>query len=123
MNLHGLVRSAIGQINPHTMGTIQPSAGSTTAPDGKRVPAYGPAVTVPMQVQALETRDLMQLDGLNVQGSTHKVYLDGDLEAIVRVSQRGGDLVTLPNGQVFLTTVVLEAWPNWTSAAVTLQAR
>ncbi len=122
MNLHGFVSGAIGTVNPPTFGTVLPSAGTyTTNPDGSRTPNYGSPITTSMQVQALTTKDLMHLDTLNIQGSTHAIYMNGDLEAIVRATNRGGDLITLADGSIFLTTEVLEHWPDWTKASVTLQ--
>ncbi|MES2866502.1 MAG: hypothetical protein V4703_07040 [Actinomycetota bacterium] len=78
-------------------------------------------ITVPMQVQALEQRDLLHLDSLNIQGCTHKLYMTGRLQGLVRASRDNGDLVTLANGDRYLVTAILEGWPDWTCAAVTLQ--
>lgn len=126
MNLHGVVNPAIRAINPNRYATLQLSTGSITAADGHRAPSYADPVKVTAQVQQLTTRDLMHLDALNIQGSSRKIYLSGQLQAIMRVSQKGGDLVTLANGDLFLTTAVLEQWndgetPSWVCVAVTLQ--
>lgn len=116
----------IRAVNPNRYATLSLSNGYTTTPSGKRVPAYFDPVTVTAQVQQLTTRDLMHLNALNIQGSSRKVYLWGQVQAIVRVSQKGGDLITLANGDVYLTTAVLEQWndgevPSWVAVAVTLQ--
>lgn len=122
INLHGVASRAVGRINPNTYGIIQPSAGSYTTDDaGKRTPTYGPPQRVPMQVQSLETRDLQYLDGLAIQGSTHKIYMTGRLLGIIRATNSGGDLVVLDDGQTYKVTAVLEQWPLWVCAAVTLQ--
>lgn len=126
MNLHGLVAGAVGVINPHILVTFQASAGYTTDGMGRRTPKYELCVDVSAQVQELTTRDLRQLDGLNVAGSTRKIYLFGIAKGTVRVSRSGGDLITLPSsgvcqGEVYLTTAVLEQWPDWVAVAVTLQ--
>jgi hypothetical protein len=125
MNLHGIVRGAVGTVNPETTGTWTPSLtgpGSyTTAPDGTLMPRYAAPITVPMQVQALEQRDLMHLDSLNIQGCTHKLYMTGQLRGLVRAAQDNGDLITLANGQQYKVTAILEGWPDWTCSAVTLQ--
>lgn len=75
------------------------------------------------QVQELTTTDLRQLDALNIQGSTRVMYISGEVDAIARVRQKGGDLVTMigGDGQVYLTTRVLEMWPDWCKVAVVLQ--
>lgn len=121
MNLHGIVSSAIGTVNPQQQITLQVSAGYTTLPGGKRVPAYEEEVTLLAQVQDLSQKDLMQLEGLNIQGSQKVIYCNGAIQGVVRVSQRGGDLITTADGNVWLTTAVLESWPDWCKISVTLQ--
>lgn len=76
------------------------------------------------QVQPLSSTDLQKLDGLNLNGSKRKVYLSGSVDSVVRVSRRGGDLVTIAGGVndgVWLVNQVLEQYPDWVSAAITLQ--
>ena len=126
MNLHSLVSSVISAINPNSKITIQTSDGYTINPDGTPVPRFAPAYDAWAQVQELTTRDLRQLEALNVQGSMRTLYISGELDAIIRVSQKGGDLITLGDGSVWLTTSVLEQFyegttPNWVKVAITLQ--
>lgn len=121
MNLHAIVSGAVGAVNPQQMCILQTSAGYTTGPSGKRTPQYAPPAYPMAQVQSLSTGDIRQLDALNIQGSQRKIYLNGSVSAIVRVSKRGGDLVTTPDGSVWLTTAVLEQWPDWCCVSVTLQ--
>lgn len=121
MNIHNLVRGAIGSINPDTAATLYRSSGYATSPDGKQVPQYAPPATVRAQVQDLNQRDIQHLLSLNVQGSQRVIYLNGALNGIVRVQSKGGDLVVLGNGEVWLVTAVLEQWPDWCKVAVTLQ--
>lgn len=125
MNLRKLANAATRAINPNIPATIRHSAGSTTSRDGRRVPTYSDPVEMMAQVQALTTKDLMQLDGLNIQGSTHKIYLNDPINGVVRSTQKGGDTITLHSErhgeQTYLVTAVLEQWPSWTAAAVTLQ--
>ena len=73
------------------------------------------------QVQSLSSRDLRQLESLNIQGSLKAVYFYGSIDAIVRPTSKGGDLLILPDGSTWLTTVKLEDWPDWCKVAVTLQ--
>lgn len=120
MNLHGIVARAIGAVNPLITASIQVSAGYTTNPDGTQVPAYAPAITAPIQVQALTAMDLKLIDGLNLQDETRAVYLNGNFEGVLRPEDKGGDLLTF-NGQTWLTTQILEQWPNWSKLAVILQ--
>lgn len=126
MNLHSIVNGNIRAVNPNRYATLKLSQGSAINADGSQTPQYADPVTVTAQVQQLTTRDLMHLDALNIQGSTRKIYLLGQVQAIVRVSEKGGDLITLVDGTVYLTTAVLESWnevenPSWCSVAVTLQ--
>jgi hypothetical protein len=121
VNLHQIVSGSIAAVNPNVPATIRASTGSTTNPDGSASPGYAPPVAVIAQVQELTTEDLRQLDYLNVQGSDRSIYLNGSVQAVTRATQRGGDLVTLQDGSVYLTTHVFEQWPDWCRVAATLQ--
>ena len=122
MDLHGLVSGVIGAVNPLVPLSIQVSTGpSATAPDGKRSPTYADAVVVLGQVQALTFRDIQQIDGLNLQGTRRAIYISGNIDGLVRPTNKGGDLITLPDGTVYLVAMVLETWPEWCKVAVTLQ--
>ena len=121
MNLHGIAARYVGAINPLLLCTLQASTGYTTNADGTQVAQYATFANVQCQVQNLTTRDLRQLDGLNIQGSSRAVYLNGNWFAVLRPGQRGGDLLTLPDGTVYLVTAVLELWPDWAKLSVTLQ--
>ena len=79
---------------------------------------------VEAQVQALTFRDITMVEGLNLQGDRLAIYFNGRVEGLVRPDRRGGDLVTMPDGSVWLVAMVLEGWSrsaNWTKVAVTLQ--
>lgn len=121
MNLHGIVGNKISVVNPMQVVAVQLSTGYTINPDGSRTPTYAPTVSVPAQVQELTTRDLQHLDGLNIQGSQRAIYFPGTVSGVMRFAQTGGDLVTTPDGNVWLTTAVLENWPQWSKVSVTLQ--
>lgn len=122
MNLHAVASPLIGAVNPHQPATVRVSTGYTTAPGGARTPQYQTFTGVTAQVQQLSTSDLRQLDMLNVQGSQRKVYVNGEIDAILRFAQKGGDLITLQDGTVWLTSAVIERWPDWCAVACTLQA-
>lgn len=121
MNLHGVAANAISAVNPMETATIQVSTGYTTADDGTRVPTYLPAQQVSCQVQALQFSDLTQLDGLNIQGIKRKIYLNGRWDGLVRIDRKGGDLIKMQSGDVYLIVLVLEYWPDWSSLAAVLQ--
>lgn len=120
MNLHGIVRGAITAVNPDVTVAISESTGYTTSADFEQVPTY---TTIPAQaqIQALTGKDLKQLDGMNLNGTLRAIYFYGDVEAIVRVMRKGGDLITDSNNNVWLVNQVLETWPDWCKVAVTLQ--
>jgi hypothetical protein len=76
------------------------------------------------QMQSLTWRDLQQLEGLNLAGVRRKVYLSGAVDSVVRVNQKGGDLLLVRGGVndgLWLVAQVLEQWQGWCCAAVTLQ--
>jgi hypothetical protein len=121
MNLNQIVSGAISSVNPMVTATLRASTGSTTNPDGTRVPTYAAPVAVQCQIQSLQYQDILKLAGLAIQGVRNKVYLDGDWQGLVRADRRGGDLLTMPDGSIYLVALILESWPDWTCAAVTMQ--
>ena len=129
MNLHNLVSPVIAAINPMVPCSVQVSTGYTESADFKQVPSYAPAVILQGQVQSLTFRDIMQIQGLNLQGTKKAIYLIGDVEGLVRSENRGGDLITLPDGSIWLVVEVLESWgqnisntsEQWCKVAVVLQ--
>lgn len=121
MNLHGIVSAAIGAVNPQQQITIQVSTGNTVAADGTPIPAYAPAVQVTAQVQALTGRDIEHADALNISGIRRALYINGEVDGLVRPSQKGGDLVQLADGSIWLVAEVVEHWPDWTKCIIVLQ--
>lgn len=122
MNLHGIVSGVIASVNPFQTFAVSISTGAyVTAANGERTPVYAAPVYVSGQVQDLTSKDLRQLDSLNIQGSQRAIYLNGELDGVVRWNGKGGDLLTLQDGTVWLTTAVLEQWPDWAKVSVTLQ--
>lgn len=125
MNLHGIAGPIIAGVNPKTPATLRLSAGTyTTAPDGSRVPQYLPDATVMAQVQPQTFRDIQQTANLNLQGTRVSMYLDGQVDGLVRPEGKGGDLVVIPAGVwagTYLVAMVLEQWPDWVKIAATLQ--
>ena len=58
---------------------------------------------------------------MNIQGATRSIWLSGVLNVVNRVAQTGGDRVTLPDGTVWLVTMVMERWADWGRYALTEQ--
>ena len=121
MNLSDVVAGAVAAVNPRVLCQIRRSTGNTQAAGGKRVPTYADPVPVTAQIQSLTYNDLTAIDGLNIQGVKRAMYLDGDWAGLVRSDRRGGDLITTPDGRVWLVAMVLEHWDSWVKVAVTLQ--
>lgn len=123
--MHGIVSGAIGTINPFVSATVKRSAGYSTDAAGHRTPSYT-TFQISTQIQALTYTDISHLDSLNIQGVRRAIYLTGNVRAIVRVDQAGGDIIvfpdgTLPEGNTWLAAVALEAWPDWVKVAIVLQ--
>lgn len=123
MNLHQRVSGIISRVNPMLTVTVRHATGMTQNPDFTRVPTYS-TTTMLGQVQALTSAELAQVDGLNIQGEKLAIYVNGNLEGVSRPDNAGGDLVTLPDGSVWLVTIMLENWnrmDGWTKAAIVRQ--
>lgn len=124
MNLHAIVAPIISAVNPLIPVGVQISTGFTTNADFTKTPSYAPSVTVMAQVQPLSGRDLRQIEGLNLQGTLKAIYLNGEIDGVVRVQLKGGDLITLPDNSVWLVSQDLESWnmtAGWTKAIIVLQ--
>jgi hypothetical protein len=121
MNLHKIVAGSIATVNPHQRAVLEISTGYTTNADGSRVPSYANPIIVTAQVQFLSEAELQHLASLNIQGSTRSIYLSGELNAVQRLTQVGGDLITLGDGTLWLTTAVMEQWPDWCKVSVVMQ--
>ena len=129
MDLRGIANSVSDTVNPNIPVTVQSSTGFTIGAGLRQVPTYSSTAGF-AQIQALDNSDLRQLDGLNIQGSIRAIYLKGALAGVIRANTQGGDLVVIaaspftPAALVgtWLVVKVLETWPNWTKAAMVLQA-
>lgn len=111
MNLHEIVRGAISAVNPEVSVTVKAATGAmTTLPNGQRVPGYTTITDVACQMQPLSTSELQHLDSLNVQGTLRGFWFSGTLSALNRPLQKGGDLITLGDGSVWLVVHVAEDW-------------
>lgn len=120
MNLHSIVSGAVGVINPFETVALSSSVGYTTNRDGSRIPLYA-TTSAQAQVQALQYKDLAQIDGLNLNGTRRKMYFYGEVDAVVRMLNEGGDTITRGDSSVWLVAFVFEQWPDWCSICATLQ--
>jgi hypothetical protein len=124
VNLHQIAAPYVSKVNPWVIGQWQQSLGSQQNASGKRAPTYSPPLSVQIQMQALQWKDVQQIQGLNLQGVREAMYITGNIQGVSRPDVKGGDLITLPDGKIFLVAVVLENWSEtagWTKVGVTQQ--
>lgn len=126
-NLRATANSVTRAINPNFQATLVISTGNVIGPDFVQIPTYD-ETAIFAQVQPLSSKDLRQLDSLNIQGAEKAIYLNGVALGVNRIKQRGGDLVmfapgTLPEGDNWLVLASLEQWGGgvWAKVAVVLQ--
>jgi len=123
VNLHGIVAAAVSAVNPMLQVTLQRSTGYTKNADYTRVPTTATS-TLQGQVQALTARELEQVSGLNIQGQKQAIYVNGELKGASRPDGTGGDILTLPDGSIWIVAVVLEDWSRssgWSKAGIVRQ--
>ena len=82
MDLRGISNSVSDTVNPNIPVTVQSSTGFTIGAGLRQVPTYSSTAGF-AQIQALDSSDLRQLDGLNIQGSIRAIYLRGALAGVV----------------------------------------
>lgn len=121
MNLRAMASGVTQVVVPKVQLIVRVSRGTTQDASFKTVPSYAPPVKVMGDVQPVMFRDIQQMDGLNLQGTRRRIYLYGKIDGLVRVKNKGGDLITDPDGNVWLVAVVAEQWPTWVVCLVTLQ--
>lgn len=124
MNLAGIANPYIQQINANQSIVWSQSTGYTTDAAGKRTPTYTTTTISNAQIQPLSQDDLSHISGLNIQGITRAIYIYQDVRAIIRASQKGGDIVTFPQDGVdrnWKVLKVLELWPDWSKVVVVMQ--
>jgi hypothetical protein len=126
VNLHNVVAGIVSAVNPILSAQYQRSSGYTIAPDGTRASGYAPGQTVAVQKQPLQSNELQQIQGLNINGEKAGMYVSGDWDGVSRADARGGDLITLPNGDVWMVVQILENWfdtARWVKATCVKQNR
>jgi hypothetical protein len=108
------------------LGTGTGGTGTYTVNRPQTVPStqVTTALTAMAQIQPMTWRDLQQTEGLNLQGVRWKVYLHGQVDGVVRAEKKGGDLIVIAAGRhqgTWIVAQVLEQFPDWVCAAITLQ--
>jgi hypothetical protein len=121
MNLLAITGAVVGAVNPRVTVQLQFSEPPTTQPDYTRTTNYSAPVPAIAQVQPIPSGELSQESGINMGGASRRIYVYGSLQTVLRFNQDGGDLITLPDGTVYLTVNVEETWPGWCCVNARLQ--
>lgn len=126
INVRAAANFAIQVVNPDIWGTFYLSTGNAPNAAFLQIPSYAAGVNQRMQVQAVSARDLRHLKGLSLQGVLRSVHMWGDKQGVVRVNQKGGDLLyfpQVPGGARYIWKVekVIETWRDWSHLIVSLQ--
>ena len=124
MNLAGIVADVVASVNPRLAATLYQSDGTySTSAAGVRTPNYT-TVSVSIDMQALSGRELAFINGLNITGVMRAAYVFGDVQSVVRSTERGGDMLVVPDaptGPYWKAVQVLETWGGWCKVALVLQ--
>lgn len=126
LQIRSLARGPVTMVNPDTTATLRKATGYTTDSAFKRVPVFEDTKGL-LQVQAVTARELQFVEGQNQNDVLRKVILDGRWSAVNRQELGGGDKFIFAlsgSRQEFLWKVVqvLEAWADWSSVIVALEA-
>ena len=116
IDVRAIANAAIQNINNDVQVTIRKNTGYTIGAGRRQVPSYND-ITGIAQVQALDNRDLIKLEGLKLQGNIRALYLKGNLHGIIRADELGNDMVIYA-GRLWLAVKVLETWSTWTKVAI-----
>ena len=121
IDVFGLAGSLTGEVNPQINATVRISTGSTENPDGSPCIQYDTADIV-IEVQALTSQELQQIQNINQQADNRAVYVRGAAKALNRPLQANGDILTF-YGSDWLVIQQLEEWGcgEWSKVAVTRQ--
>ena len=85
LNIYSIASAAVSAVVPRVNLSVQVSTGYTTNADGSRTPLYAAPQVVSGSMQALQYNDITQLDALSIQGERRKIYINGQLDGLVRV--------------------------------------
>lgn len=101
-------------MNPFVVATIYRAQPPTTSASGHRTPVYDAGSALKVQKQAMSQGDLEHMDNANIQGIMTKIWMDGAVYGVDRITQGGGDIITV-GAEVWLVIAVMEVWPDWCS--------
>ncbi len=122
INVRNIANMATSVVNSNLTVGWRRYLGFVTAATGKVTPEYDTAIPLVCQVQALSRKDVEHLDAMNLSRCERAVYANGQLGAMDRAAQTGGDILVFEDGE-WLVTAILEGWTTagWCKAALTRQ--
>lgn len=122
INVRQIANTATSVVNSNLTVGWRRYEGYSILPSGKSDVVYTDAVPMVCQVQALSKEDVRHLDAINLSNCDRMVYAYGQLAAMDRLEQTGGDILVFEDGE-WLVTAILEGWTTagWCRAALTRQ--
>lgn len=126
MNLRQMANNLTCGINPNIQATLRQNTGFTIGDDGSQVASYTES-EVTVQVQALNTQDLIHLGNMAQQGQYITVYINGLLDAQIRGLSKGEDILSFvppreTNTATWRVVLVAEGYSgSWTRVLVCRQ--
>lgn len=113
MNLQGIAVGYIAAVNPQVSAILKISLGASQDANFVSTPSYRTVTGISAQVQAMGYKDIVQTEGLNLNGTRRAIYLNGEIDGLIRTENKGGDLVLLPTaqfeGSIAETTLTIDA--------------
>ena len=121
IDVFGLAGNATQSVNSFIPATLKASNGYTVNSDFSITPV-DTDVRIWIEVQAVSSQDLLQIENINQQADMRAVYIKGGIKALNRPLQYGGDIINF-YGSDWLVTQSLEEWGDaeWCKVLVTRQ--
>ena len=108
MNLHDIVKGAIGAVNRHEMITLYRCTGVQNS-KGKIIPSYVKS-TVRAQIQRPNAADIELNERVARAKQSIKAWIDAPADVINRVSQSAGDVIQRADGTYWLIVAIRESY-------------
>jgi hypothetical protein len=108
MNLHDIVKGAIGAVNRHEMITLYRCTGVTNT-KGKIIPSYVKS-TLRAQIQRPNAADIELNERVARAKQSIKAWIDAPADVINRVSQSAGDIIQRADGTYWLIVGIRESY-------------
>jgi hypothetical protein len=108
MNLHDIVKGAIGAVNRHEMITLYRCTGVQNS-KGQIIPSYVKS-TVRAQIQRPNAADIELNERVARARQSIKAWIDAPADVINRVSQNAGDIIQRADGTYWLIVAIRESY-------------